>query len=165
MFCAQHQCGIMGTAHYFCAPNLSWCQVWISTKCEWVPNVYLGQLFFCMKCQSMPNVNVYQMWVGAKSLYACTKLVLFFNVYLHPLFLCHEISECAQCECAWNVRVCPIWMCTKHQCAQCEMAPNVSGFWFTICMHLHLVCICAHYFFACGYFCAQIFRVHPMWMC
>jgi len=33
----------------------------------------------------------------------------------------HEMWEYTQCECAWNVRVCPIWMCTKCQCAQCAM--------------------------------------------
>ena len=44
----------------------------------------------------------------------------------------HKISECAQCDCAWNVRVCPMWICMPNawKCApnawKWKYAPNTQ---------------------------------------
>ena len=143
------------------APSVNFHQMWVGAKCVSGPIIFLHEMSEYAQCEYVPNVS------GHQSLYACTKLVLFFNVYLHPLFLCHEISECTQCECAPNVRVHPIWMCTKCQCAQCEMAPNVSGFWVTICMHLHLVFFSVYLcplFFCMWLFLHPNFQSAPMWI-
>jgi len=75
-------------ANYFSAWNVRVCPMWMCTKCEWAPSHYMPAPslcyfsmcicthYFCaMKYQSVPNVNV------------------------------HEMSECAQFECAPNVSV------------------------------------------------------------
>jgi len=89
-----HQVCIWG--NYFSAWNVRVCPMWMCTKCEWTPSHYTPA----------PSVHLH---------------LLLFSVYLHPLFFCYEISECTQCECVWNVRVHPIWMCMK-----CQSAPNVN---------------------------------------
>ena len=100
------------------------------------------------KCQSAPNVNPPRM------------------------------SECAQCECPQNVRVCPkcqsassvdvpkMSVCPMQMHPKCQSVPNVDLPKMSECtQNVRVPAMWIHTHFLGGYFCAQIFRVHPRSMC
>ena len=117
-------------AYYFSVWYL--CPLFLYTKFEWVPSVNFHQMWVGTKCVSGAIIFLHEM--SECPMWMCTKCewmpshytpapsvhlhLLFFSVYLYPLFSCYEISECTQCECVQNVRVCPMWMCPMWMCTK-----------------------------------------------
>ena len=87
------------------------------------------------KCESAQNVRVHPMWMSPK------------------------------CQCAQNVRVHPMWMCPKCLCAQCRCTQMSECAQCGSAQNVRVPAMWIHTHFLGGYFCAQIFRVHPRSMC
>ena len=134
---------------------------------------FFGWLFLRPKFQSAPKVNVlvlahFLLLISVPKISECAQgecanvctLIYFCTSIIWGV---PKMSECAQCECTQNVRVCPMWMCSNCQSApkmsvgtmwihtKYQSAPNVNVLMLVHCLG--------------SYFCAQIFRVHPRWMC
>jgi len=115
-------------------------EMWEYTQCECARNVRVRPIWMCAKCQCAQC----EMCIKCQSVCEPNVNVLvllpFSWLFLHPSF------QCAQCKCA-SVAT---FFCRLFLRPNFQSAPNVN------------VLVLPHFF--AGYFCAQIFRVHPMWM-
>ena len=85
-----------------------------------VPIIFLHEMSMWMgtKCQSTPNVNAHDMSECAQCEYAPSVSGCQVTIYLHQASICtgyFSVCICTHYFSAWNVGVCQMWMCTRHE--------------------------------------------------